>query len=253
MDIIIDTHGDYAQNVIKEPEISSNIPDERKLKLKQLLEELEDDEPKPYEIDTKPSNTFNNSRNLLKEQILTNITSKTKKRLDVSSKIQRSDEVNKLLAKSDVLKPEFETKHSIGSYNTSEKKLKEERRKERAKTKGNKWFGLPATEMTDEIKRDLEVLQMRSVLDPKRFYKKNDNKILPKYFQLGKVLDSPLDYYNNRMTKKERKKTLVDELMADAEFTRYNKAKYAEIIKEKQKTHYKAWREAKKLKRKKRK
>lgn len=39
-------------------------------------------------------------------------------------------------------------------------------------------------EMTDEVKRDLEVLQMRNVLDPKRFYKHNDRKTLPKYFQV---------------------------------------------------------------------
>lgn len=63
-------------------------------------------------------------------------------------------------------------------------------------------------------------------------------------------MDSPLDYYNNRLTRKERKKTLVDELLADAEFTKYNKRKYKEIIEEKQKTHYKAYMKAKKLKRK---
>lgn len=69
--------------------------------------------------------------------------------------------------------------------------------------------------------------------------------------QIGKVMDSPLDYYNNRLTRKERKRTLVDELLADAEFNKYNKRKYCEIIEEKQKTHYKAYRQAQKLKRKK--
>lgn len=63
-------------------------------------------------------------------------------------------------------------------------------------------------------------------------------------------MDAPLDYYNNRLTRKERKRTLVDELLADAEFNKYNKRKYREIITEKQKTHYKAYRQAKKLKRK---
>ena len=43
---------------------------------------------------------------------------------------------------------------------------------------------MPATEVTDEIKRDLEVLKMRDALDPKRFYKKNSSKELPKYFQV---------------------------------------------------------------------
>jgi len=46
---------------------------------------------------------------------------------------------------------------------------------------------MPATEMTDELKNDLEVLRMRSVLDPKHFYKKNDLKVLPKYFQVHPV------------------------------------------------------------------
>lgn len=126
--------------------------------------------------------------------------------------------------------------------------------------------------MTDEIKTDLEIIKMRSVLDPKHFYKKNDVDSLPKYFQVqflfylefiniyvyiyfflfqvGKVLDSPFDHYNTRLTKKERKRTLVDELLADAEFNKYNKRKYQEIIQEKQKTHYKAYMKAKKLKRK---
>jgi len=158
-------------------------------------------------------------------------------------------EVNELLKKS-VITPEFEQLKQVPPYQVSEKKLKLQRRQEREKTKGAKWFGLPATELTEEVKHDLEVLQMRSVLDPKRFYKKNDLKVIPKYFQIGKVVDSPLDFYNNRMTRKERKKTLVDELLADAEFSKYNKRKYKEIIEEKQRTHYKAWRQAKKLKRK---
>lgn len=64
-------------------------------------------------------------------------------------------------------------------------------------------------------------------------------------------MDSPLDYYYGRLTKRERKKTLVDELLADAQFNAYNKRKYREIIEEKQKTHYKAWRQAKRLKKKK--
>ena len=42
-------------------------------------------------------------------------------------------------------------------------------------------------------------------------------------------MDSPADYYVEGKGKKS-KKTLVDELMADAEFQRYNKRKYTEII-----------------------
>lgn len=36
---------------------------------------------------------------------------------------------------------------------------------ERFKTKGAKWFNMPATKKTEEINHDLEILQMRSALD----------------------------------------------------------------------------------------
>lgn len=57
--------------------------------------------------------------------------------------------------------------------------------KEREKTKGPGWFNLPAPEVTEELKNDLHVLKMRSALDPKHFYKKNDMEVLPKYFQVS--------------------------------------------------------------------
>ncbi len=56
--------------------------------------------------------------------------------------------------------------------------------RQRLKTKGDEWYHLPATRITPEIRRDLRLLQMRSALNPKRFYKKNDRKELPKYFQV---------------------------------------------------------------------
>lgn len=52
------------------------------------------------------------------------------------------------------------------------------------KTKGDNWFNFSSMEITPEIHKDLEVLQMRSALDPKRFYKKNDMKKIPKFFQV---------------------------------------------------------------------
>ena len=56
---------------------------------------------------------------------------------------------------------------------------------EREKTKGEKWFHMAAPEITEERKHDLEVLQMRKALDPKRFYKSSDTKVAPKYFQVN--------------------------------------------------------------------
>lgn len=110
---------------------------------------------------------------------------------------------------------------------------------ERSKTKGGSWFNMPATEVTEEIENDLKILQMRSVLDPKHFYKKNDLKVLPKYFQIGTVQHSHLDYFNERGTKKNKKKSLVEELLADAEFQSFTKRKYKEVIKKNERVGYK--------------
>ncbi|XP_068139979.1 uncharacterized protein [Drosophila tropicalis] len=119
---------------------------------------------------------------------------------------------------------------------------------ERAKTKGNGWFDLPATEITDEMRNELKIIQMRSVLDPKHFYKKNDLKVLPKYFQIGTVQHSPLDHYREKHTRKS-KKSLVDELLADEAFQKFNKRKYNEVIQRTDKyAHRKAMKKMKKLK-----
>ncbi|KAK1134316.1 hypothetical protein K0M31_012091 [Melipona bicolor] len=166
---------------------------------------------------------------------------------DVTNFTMELTPVEKVLKKS-VIIPGFEKLLSVPPYELSKRALQAKNRKERAKTKGKDWYNLPAPEVTPEIRHDLQVIRMRSVLDPKHFYKKNDLKTIPKYFQIGKVMDSHLDYYSGRLTKKERKNTIVDELMADAQFSKYNKRKYKEIIDEKKKLHYKAHRHAKKLK-----
>ncbi|XP_076626445.1 deoxynucleotidyltransferase terminal-interacting protein 2 [Colletes latitarsis] len=257
MDIIIDTKGD-AELVDKDHLIESDDDD---------LDFRNSDVSR-----TQTSNFFN-----VEEDLLENITTK-RSHLNVSKDIDLEEferdmgwtdnsrkkqasktasvvaplvreltEMDKILKKS-VIKPGFEQLEAVPPYFETKKQLQNKRRKERAKTKGKEWFNMRPPKMTPEIRHDLQVLQMRSALDPKHFYKKNDLKVLPKYFQVGKVVDSPLDYYSGRLTKKERKTTIVDELMADAEFSKYNKRKYKEIIDEKKKLHQKAHKHAKKLK-----
>ena len=58
------------------------------------------------------------------------------------------------------------------------------------------WFELPATQITDEVKRDLRLLHLRSALDPKRFYKGFDQTKFPKHFQLGTVVEGAADFYS---------------------------------------------------------
>ncbi|KAJ1144627.1 hypothetical protein NDU88_010924 [Pleurodeles waltl] len=140
---------------------------------------------------------------------------------------------NEEVLKRSIITPDFEKKECVPPYSESLQQLKKKRREERAKTTGDGWFGMKAPELTDELKNDLKALKMRSAIDPKRFYKKNDREGFPKYFQVGTVVDSAVDFYHSRIPMKQRKRTIVEELLADSEFRRYNKKKYQEIMTEK--------------------
>ncbi|KAK2841179.1 hypothetical protein Q7C36_012758 [Tachysurus vachellii] len=158
--------------------------------------------------------------------------SKNKSVSDNLKKLKEQKKQDELLKKS-VIVADFEKKDSVPPYKESKHAAKLKRREEKAKTTGDGWFNMRAPEVTGELANDLKALQMRSAMDPKRFYKKNDRDGFPKYFQVGTVVDNPIDFYHSRIPKKERKRTIVEELLADAEFRSFNKRKYREIMAEK--------------------
>ncbi|KJE96028.1 hypothetical protein CAOG_006402 [Capsaspora owczarzaki ATCC 30864] len=97
------------------------------------------------------------------------------------------------------------------------------------KKKELKWGDLPVGNLTPEVERDLRLLRMRNYLDPKKHFKGSDSKALPKHFQIARVVEGPTEFYSSRLTRKERKNTLVDELMADDRLRKYHKRKFVEI------------------------
>ena len=73
-----------------------------------------------------------------------------------------------------------------------------------------------------EIQRDLEVIKMRSFADPKRFYKKSDSRReIPKEFQLGTIIEGNNEFKSARLSKKDRKQTIADELFSNKTVRRY--------------------------------
>ncbi|GMS90451.1 hypothetical protein PENTCL1PPCAC_12626, partial [Pristionchus entomophagus] len=139
------------------------------------------------------------------------------------------DVVRDALAKS-AIKPGFESSLGASAFSMSLRQKKKAAKEEREKTTGTNWFYMPATEMTDERKADLELLSMRATLDPKRFYRKNDRAVLPKYFQVGRVVEDKRDFYGGRLTKAERKKNLLDEMMkTEGESFAKSQHKYEEL------------------------
>lgn len=66
---------------------------------------------------------------------------------------------------------------------------------------------------------------------------------------MGKIIESPLDYHNSKNIRQGKHKSMVDELMEDAEFQKFNKKKYAEAMVQKQSAGYnKALKKMRKLK-----
>ena len=91
---------------------------------------------------------------------------------------------------------------------------------------------MPRTVLTDELKRDFMLIKHRNVLDPHRHYKK-DNSGIPEYSQVGTVIEGNTEFYNARINRRDRKKTILEEVMADSSSRQRFKRKYDDIQKSK--------------------
>ncbi|KAJ3942564.1 dTDP-fucopyranose mutase [Colletotrichum fioriniae] len=97
---------------------------------------------------------------------------------------------------------------------------------------GPGWFGIPKTDPNDpELKRDLQILHMRgTAIDSKRHYKKESLKAkVPRYAHVGRIVEGPTEFYSARLTRKERKQTLVDELLSAEKASGKFRSKYEAI------------------------
>ena len=115
---------------------------------------------------------------------------------------------------------------------------------ERKATAGPDWFNLPRTNLTPELKRDLQLIQLRSVLDSKRHYKKESGRArAPEFSHVGTVLEGPTEFYSARLLHRDRKKTFVEEVLAGEEQSGRFKSKYIDIQAARtsgKKAHYKS-------------
>ncbi|CAG8564654.1 8625_t:CDS:2 [Funneliformis caledonium] len=130
---------------------------------------------------------------------------------------------------------------SDDDQDSSVKLSKKERQKLRESTIGPGWFDMKKPEITPEIKRDLQIIKLRNVLDPKRFYKKDNTKGLPKYFEIGTIKEGPTEFFSSRIPRKERKQTIADELLADQKSKSYFKRKFSEIQEQLKKKRQPKW------------
>ena len=62
----------------------------------------------------------------------------------------------------------------------------------------------------------MRLLKLRGTYDPKRFYKTEDTSKLPKYFQVGTVVEGAADFFSARLTKKAGPSEVVIDRSADS-------------------------------------
>lgn len=102
---------------------------------------------------------------------------------------------------------------------------------------GSGWFNFQATSNSAGLQADIAVIRNRNYLDPKKFYKSSDfSKKGSQLVQLGTVIEGSMEsVYSNRLTKKQRKETVMDEVMADVFGSKndYVKKKFGNIQREK--------------------
>ena len=104
-----------------------------------------------------------------------------------------------------------------------------DRRVEHSKTTGEGWFNMKAPELTPELKEDLKTIQLRHIIDPSRFYKKLDRNNLPKFFQIGTILDNIVDGKKNRLKKEDIKSRIAEEFLELDKEKNYSLRKFEEF------------------------
>ncbi|KAF8566630.1 hypothetical protein P879_09642, partial [Paragonimus westermani] len=107
----------------------------------------------------------------------------------------------------------------------SRRELKRMRRSER-ESKLEKWYDMPKPNVTEEEREDLEVIRLRRAIASDTHVKRSDTKF--KYYQQGVVVDDPGSFYD-RIARKQRGKTIVDELLANADLMKKHRKRYAQI------------------------
>lgn len=123
------------------------------------------------------------------------------------------------------------------SYTSAYASFKKGTKRKPDTSAGSGWFGMKPTAMTDELKTDLAIIKNRTYLDPKRFYKSSDK--FGKVLQVGTVIEGATEFYSSRLTKKQRRSNLAEEIMADPASADYTKNKFKKMQQSK-------WEEAKK-------
>ena len=106
---------------------------------------------------------------------------------------------------------------------------KKARQAQQQLTTGAAWGDMERQELTEEVKADLRAIQLRDKIYTKRFYKANEHKKLPEFFQIGTIVDDPRIHGNHLDRRKVTKAgagSIARQFLEDDEAAGFSKRKY---------------------------
>ena len=109
---------------------------------------------------------------------------------------------------------------------TDAEPTKKQNKKNKSDNAGSSWAHMEAPELTTELKRELKVLQMRGSIDPKRFYRASATREIPKYFQVGTIVEGAAE---RKLSKKEKNRTMFGELLSDDAIRARARSKFRQV------------------------
>jgi len=101
------------------------------------------------------------------------------------------------------------------------------------KTFKEKWFNLPLTNLTEEVKTHCRIVKHRTNLYRDKFVSNHSGPVYPKFSIMGKFLYDPFDFEDRY---RNSRKKLVSEFLEDSESKKWLKRKYGRIQEERKKT-----------------
>lgn len=95
----------------------------------------------------------------------------------------------------------------------------------RAEEPSENWYEIPEARLTPELAKDLRLIANRQHLDPKRFYKSSGSTRrrgeLETRVHVGQVVAGAHEFYSGRIAKRDRRATVLDEVLADQRVVGY--------------------------------
>ncbi|OHT06113.1 Acidic 82 kDa protein [Tritrichomonas foetus] len=110
-------------------------------------------------------------------------------------------------------------------------KMKPVTKVKKLETSGDNWYNIPKTEWTEEMKRDWQLIRMRSVLGPGGANSVELPEEYPDFVQFGTISENPIEGQKGRLSKKLRAPTIAESLAKDTEFRSFLEKNYQKLEK----------------------